>query len=178
MTLAIISSMAVGFCFVPFILLGWKKMRRVNAYCLIGIYWLLNGLINLPAPLPFTGDQHSFGRLNNYFMLAETPLVIYSIAGLGRYVKKMEHTRFETSMVFVYAALLFAYGSFFIIYIFAHWHPDIGSSGIADSYLLYYISLLLSAAVTSTGLWTYGLRRAPAHIQDQHAQQDYSSSSS
>jgi drug/metabolite transporter (DMT)-like permease len=86
------------------------------------------------------------------------------IAGLILYVKKMEHTRFENSMVFVYAALLFAYGSFMIIYIFAHLHPN-GSGNGTDSFLLYYVSLLIAAVVTSMGLWSYGVRK----VRHQHS---------
>ncbi len=37
-------------------------------------------------------------------------------------MRPMEHTAFENSMVCVYAALLFAYGSFSMIYIFTHIH--------------------------------------------------------
>jgi hypothetical protein len=83
---------------------------------------------------------------------------IYCITGLVQYMKQMEHTRFENSMVFVYAALLFAYSSFLIIYIFIHIHEN-GVNGGRDSFLLYYVGLLLSATLTSLGLWGYGLRR-------------------
>lgn len=84
----------------------------------------------------------------------------YSIIGLVQYMRKMEYTPFETSMVFVYAALLFGYGSFLIIYIFAHIR---GKSEVTsqDSQLLYYVMLLLSAIITSLGLWGYGVRRRP-----------------
>lgn len=214
MLYAIISNLAVGLCFVPFILLGWKKMRRVNTYCILGIYWLFNGLANLPSLtiFQFAGAHYLLTRLNFYYTLAEAPLVLlafaiarsgrqrkqvlavlllfiigeillivlkghtfsssmviigtglllilfYSCTGLWQYLKKMEHTRFENSMVFVYAALLFAYGSFLIIYIFAHIHPTGADTSDTDSFLLYYISLLLSATVTSAGLWSYGIRR-------------------
>jgi hypothetical protein len=94
-------------------------------------------------------------------MLASGLLLIiaYSLTGLVQYIKKMEHTQFENSMVFVYGSLLFAYGSFLIIYIFAHAHGNGGSTeNDTDSFLLYYISLLLSSAVTSAGLWSYGIR--------------------
>jgi hypothetical protein len=87
---------------------------------------------------------------------------VYCITGLVKYMKQMEHTRFENSMVIVYAALLFAYSSFLIIYIFIHIHDnDVNSS--RDSFLLYYIGLLLSATITSLGLWSYGLRRRAAY---------------
>lgn len=102
-------------------------------------------------------------------------IIISSLTGLLEYLNRMEHTRFENSMVFVYAALLFAYGSMLIIYIFAHFHHSTGS-GDADSYLLYYLSLLLSAAVTCAGLWTYRVRKPRGHSYSRSS--GYSSSSS
>lgn len=213
---SVISNLAIILCFVPFLFLGLKKMRQVNTYWIIGIYWLFNGMINLPAiGLMQSAAGHAFLRRVNYcYTVTETPMVLlafafasqgrlrkqllwimagfiaaesgwlalrgynpdsitgvsgvglllilsYCIAGLWQYVKKMEHSRFEESMVFVYAALLFGYGSFLIIYIFAHYRT--GSAGLSynetDSFLLYYVSLLLSAIVTSTGLGSYGLRK-------------------
>jgi hypothetical protein len=212
----VVSNLAIILCFVPFLFLGLKKMRQVNTYWVIGIYWLFNGLVNLPAAGFATPAGHGPLHWINYcYTFMETPMVLlsfalanqgnirkqllwvllafiagesvllgmngynfiscavitgvglllilsYCVAGLWQYVKKMEHNRFEDSMVFVYASLLFGYGSFLIIYIFAHYRT--GSDGgvsynETDSFLLYYISLLLSASVTSTGLGSYGLRR-------------------
>ncbi len=213
---SVISNMAIGLCFVPFLFLGWKKIRQVNTYWVLGIYWLFNGLVNLPALQTAGGSHGMLSRLSWLYTMAETPLVLlafacacsgkqkkqlllvlvlyitgecilvgvrghtlftseiilgtglflillYSVVGLVLYLKKMEHTRFENSMVFVYAAALFAYGSGLIIYIFAHYHPEGTSNDAADSFLLYYISLLLSAIVTSTGLWSYGTSKAAAY---------------
>jgi hypothetical protein len=207
---------AIGFCFIPFLLLSWKKMRKVRTYQVIGIYWLFTGLINFTNLDFFRQLTHTSvlqQRLNLYYNLLETPLILlvfagatsgilrkqlllilpfflagegiligrigynfnssaiiigsgllltltYSIIGLVQYMRKMEHTPFENSMVFVYAALLFAYGSFLIIYIFTHIRGNSEGSS-KDSFLLYYTSILLSAAITSTGLWSYGIRRSP-----------------
>jgi hypothetical protein len=213
---AVISNLAIALCFVPFVLLGWKKMRQVNSFCVLGVYWLLNGLVNLMAQhfFQFEGSRSIIRHLNLYYNLAETPLVlltfacaqsgtfrkqlllillgfitgesiliglkgynyssstmiigsglllilVYSLVGLLQYLRKMEHTPLENSMVFVYASLLFAYGSFLIIYIFAHVRTtrSSGENNDADSYLLYYISLLLSAIVTTAGLFAYGIRK-------------------
>ncbi len=215
---AVISNIAIVLCFIPFLLLGWKKMRQVNTYCVLGIYWFLNGLVNLLALdfAHFSVSNLFLRQLNMYYNLAEAPLVLlafacaqsgrgrrqlllvllllvagesfltvlhkhnfpattvilalgllliiaYSLTGLVQYIKKMEHTRFENSMVFVYGSLLFAYGSFLIIYIFAHIHASGGAENDTDSFLLYYISLLLSSAVTSAGLWSYGIRNSHQH---------------
>ena len=233
LTYAVISNLAMVLCFVPFLLLGWKKMRQVNTYCVLGIYWFLNGLVNLLA-LDFArfSDSHLFIRqLSMYYSLAEAPLLLlafacaksgrgrrqlqlvllllvagelvltelhqhnfpattvnlalgllliiaYSVTGLVQYIKKMEHTRFENSMVFVYGSLLFAYGSFLIIYIFAHIHGNGVTENDTDSFLLYYISLLLSSAVTSAGLWSYGIRKSRQrdYTQADHRTSDHRNS--
>jgi hypothetical protein len=208
---SVISNMAIGLCFVPFLFLGWRKIRQVNTYWLLGIYWLFSGLVNLPALQAASGGHGLLSRLSCLYTMAQTPLVLlafasacsgrqkrqlllvlilyiigecslvglkgytlvncelimgaglllillYSLIGLVLYVRKMEHTRFENSMVFVYAAHLFAYGSGLIICISTHWHSTGNGNDDADSFLLYYISLLLSAIITSTGLWNYGIR--------------------
>lgn len=229
----VVSSLAIVLCFVPFLFLGLKKMRQVNTYWVIGIYWLFNGLVNLPTAglIRSAGGQVLLQHINHIYTFTETPMVLlafafaspgqwrkqltlvmlafvtaesvllavrgynvsscgwitgaglilvlsYSVAGLWQYLKKMEHSRFEDSMVFVYAALLFGYGSFLIIYIFAHYRT--GPTGITynetDSFLLYYISLLLSASVTCTGLGTYGLRKK--RVRRHLVSAGYSSSSS
>lgn len=212
----VICNLAIAFCFIPFLFLGWKKMRQMSTYCLLGIYWLVNGLVNLLGMdfFRFASVRPLLKQLNFYYNLAETPLVLltfalalhgrgrkqllavlflfimgesvlirvrgynfttiaiilgtgllliigYSVTGLLQYLKKMEHTRFENSMVFVYASFLFSYGSSLIIYILAHFHNS-GNSPVekdSDSFLLYYISLLLSAAIAAAGLWGYGIRK-------------------
>lgn len=226
---AIISNGAILVCFIPFLLLGWKNIRKVHTWWVLGIYWLLNGLDNL-LEIWFAQGQdlrHTVIRqISFYYSLADAPLVllafalarqgksrkalllvlllfltgemilvrirgngslglilasgvaviiVFSLTGLWEYLKKMEHTRFENSMVFIYASLLFSYGSMLIIYIFAHFHHSSGTSD-ADSFLLYYISLLLSAAITCAGLWNYGIRRPHKHSWSAPA--GYSSSSS
>lgn len=208
----IISIGAIAFCFLPFLFLRWKEIRRYPCFWLLGIYWFLNGFDNLLEAYFSSGpgNGHHLVRQFSYcFSLIEAPLVLlvyalarrgrgrklliaflitfitceallirrsgshflllilasglaavilFSLTGLWDYLKKMEHSRFENSMAFVYGALLFSYGSMLIVYVFAHFHHLIGT-GDTDSFLLYYVSLLLSAAVTCTGLWSYGVRK-------------------
>jgi hypothetical protein len=228
---AIISNGAIVLCFIPFLFLGWKNMRRVSTWWVLGIYWLLNGLDNLPGiwfASPSEASHVLIRQLSFYYSLVETPIVLlafamarhgrgrkglllvlilfmagesillrlrgngflvlimgsglgviilYSVMGLWDYLKKMEHTRFENSMVFIYASLIFSYGSMLIIYIFTHFHHAAGiAANDTDSFLLYYVSLLLSAAVTCAGLWSYGIRRS--RPRPWSAASGYSSSSS
>ncbi len=207
-----IASLAIVICFVPFVFLGFKKVRKVNTYRVIGIYWLFNGLVNFPIlwPMQQGALHHFFQHLSNIYDLVDTPLVllvfalassgklrkqvllvlvifvigesvligqkgyafswpivvgigvslilVYTVMGLWQYLKKMEHNRFEHSMVYVYAALLFGYGTYLIIYLLYYLRGSASGYNEADTFLLYYTSLLLSAVVTSTGILTYGLR--------------------
>jgi hypothetical protein len=228
---AIISNGAIVFCFIPFLFLGWKNMRPIRTWWVLGVYWLLNGLDNLLEVWFASRSEasHLFVRqLSIAYSLVETPLlllafalakqgrsrkglllalalfiagetilarfrghgalgliigsglgiiIVCSVMGLWDYLKKMEPTRFENSMVFIYASFLFSQGSMLIIYIFAHFHhaASIAASD-ADSFLLYYISLLLSAAIASAGLWSYGIRKS--RPRPWSASSGYSSSSS
>lgn len=222
-------NMAIGACFIPFLLLSWRGMRQVWTYRFIGIYWLLSGLINMIDLDFFTYVTNAPGVkqcLNCYYDMVDTPLallifasavsgrqrrqilwvlllfvvgeltliafkgygattstliigvglaltVTYTITGLVQYMKKMEHTPFENSIAFVYAALIFVYGSYLILYIFSLIR-DNSNGNSTDSSLVYYISMLLSAIITSLGLWRYGLRRPQAA----YSSKPHSSSSS
>ena len=42
----IVSNIAILSCLVPFLMLFSRKMRQVAAYRVLGVYWLLNGLIH------------------------------------------------------------------------------------------------------------------------------------
>ena len=209
---AVICSLAIILCFVPFLFLSFRKVRQVNTFRVIGIYWFLNGFINLPmlGEIRQEGVRNFFAVLRDYYDLADAPLMLlvfalansgkfrkqlflvllglvgyelllvarngytsswrliigagvvlvlaYSVVGLWQYLKKMEHDRFENSMAFVYAALLFAYGTYLIIFLLSLFPKSSQTYNEADSFLMYYISLSLAAVLTSAGIWSYGLR--------------------
>lgn len=67
------------------------------------------------------------------------------------YLRKMEHTEREKAMIFIYAALLFEYGTYIIIYIFDYF---IKVSDSTDNLLLYYISSLVAISIASCGFAT------------------------
>ena len=208
---AIITHAAVGACFVPFLLLGLKKVRQMNTFRILGIYWLLNGLVNIRAlnALRSEAVREFLQRLSNFYDMIDMPLALLififanrgamrkrlllvllgfvtgeslliwakgytwswpivvgvgvalivglSITGLWLYLKKMEHDRFENSMAYVHGSFLFAYGTYLIIYMLFYLRTP-GTYSETDSSLLYYISILLSAAITSAGIVSYGWR--------------------
>ena len=115
----------------------------------------------------------------HYIIAAGVLLVLaYSVAGLWQYLKKMEHDRFENSMAFVYAALLFAYGTYLIIFLLSLFPKSPQTYNEADSFLMYYISLSLAAVLTSAGIWSYGLRGRKSGSLKLSDPPRYSSSSS
>lgn len=71
--------------------------------------------------------------------------VVWEIVG---YLRQIEHSNRQTATVFVYAALLFEYGTYILIYIFDYF---ITASVSQDSFLIYYISTLVAIVIASCG---------------------------
>ncbi|HVS96440.1 MAG TPA: hypothetical protein VHE54_08130 [Puia sp.] len=203
---------AIAACFIPFLLLGIKKVRQLACWWALGIYWCLNGLVNLPAleQIRSEGLRVFLLRLSDFYDLVDIPLALlifamaspgkarkqllfvllgfiagetllvggkgyqyawpvvigtgvaliltFTVIGLLRYLKKIEHDHFEHSMAFVYAAFLFAYGTYLIIYLLYYLRTSKAEYNQTDSSLLYYTSLLLSSVVTVAGIVNYGWR--------------------
>ncbi|WP_431216841.1 hypothetical protein ACQ86N_21135 [Puia sp. P3] len=77
---SLISNIAIGLCFVPFLLLGWKRIRQVSTFWILGMYWLLSGLVNLPMLQRHGGYHGLISILSRLYMMAETPLVLLAFA--------------------------------------------------------------------------------------------------
>ena len=65
------------------------------------------------------------------------------------YLKKMHHSAKQRVLIFIYAALLFEYGTFIVIYIFDYF---VIATDTRDNFLIYYISSLIGVAIASVGL--------------------------
>jgi len=200
----IISNLAIAFCFVPILLVFLRRINQDKAYLSIGVYWMANGLINVPIWLGLGDNKILQNQITLLYNLLDGPLVllifyfssagkrkravmyallglialdlvllgwkghnftsstviigagtllalIFSTEGIAQYFRKMEHTHFENAMGFVYAALVFDYGIFIIIYIFSYVNKVKGAESDAN-FFIYYLSLLLSVMLTSFGL--------------------------
>ena len=64
------------------------------------------------------------------------------------YLQRIEHSNREKAMLFIYAALLFEYGSFTIVYIFDYF---IIPADQVDKWLIYYISTLIAIVIACFG---------------------------
>lgn len=84
-----------------------------------------------------------------YIMGAGVLLVLITLIWeITIYLQRIEHSNREKAMLFIYAALLFEYGSYAIVYIFDYF---IIPADIADKLLIYYISTLIAIMIASFG---------------------------
>lgn len=71
------------------------------------------------------------------------------------YLQKIEHSGLEKGLLFIYAALLFEYGTYIVIYIFDYYLEDVSST--TDNFIVYYVSSLVGIIIASFGFLTKGL---------------------
>ena len=64
------------------------------------------------------------------------------------YLKRIEHSNLEKAMLFIFAALLFEYGSYIVVYVFDFF---VISTNDIDNFLIYYISSIIAIAIASIG---------------------------
>lgn len=76
------------------------------------------------------------------------------------YLQKIKHSSQDKALLFIYAAMLFEYGTYIVIYIFDYFLP--GVSTTTDNFFVYYISSLVAISVAVCGFLTRGLK-APRH---------------
>jgi hypothetical protein len=79
-----LSMITVLMCFIPLVLLWWKKLGRVKAYLFIVIYWLANAIVNLPDFLGIQDDMVQ-NKVILMYNLFDTPLalMIYYFSSTG-----------------------------------------------------------------------------------------------
>lgn len=65
-----------------------------------------------------------------------------------RYMQKMEHSNRQNAKIFIYAALLFEYATFILIYVFDYFVDEYDQN---DNFLIYYISSVVALFIASCG---------------------------
>jgi hypothetical protein len=75
-------------------------------------------------------------------------VLIVVIWEIVRYLQKVEHNNRQNAKVFIYAALLFEYATFILIYIFDYF---VNEPHHNDIYFIYYISTLVAILIASCG---------------------------
>jgi hypothetical protein len=72
----IISNLAIFLCFVPIILIWIKKLNDQKAYLFIAIYWLANGLMNLPGWIGQSDNKFLIHHMTLVYNLLDAPLLL------------------------------------------------------------------------------------------------------
>ena len=75
------------------------------------------------------------------------------------YLQRIEHSNRERAMLFIYAALLFEYGSYTVVYIFDYF---IMPPSQVDTLLIYYSSSLIAISIATFGFLLKKNRKALA----------------
>jgi hypothetical protein len=84
-----VSHIAIILCFLPFVLVFWKKINREKAYLLIGIYWLITGLINIPENwLGLAQNKELQDNITLVDNLLDTPLMLLVFYFSSQMMKK------------------------------------------------------------------------------------------
>ncbi len=76
---------------------------------------------------------------------------------ISMYMHKLEHTKHEKAMVFIHVSLLFAYGTFIMVYIFDY-YINVSTSSVANL-TIYYISTFIAIIIASIGYFEKASRR-------------------
>jgi hypothetical protein len=80
-----------------------------------------------------------------------------------RYMQKVEHSIRQNAKMFVYAAVLFEYATFIVIYIFDY---ILITQDRKDSFIIYYVSTLVAIMIASCGFLMYKrYERSAAFLQ-------------
>lgn len=88
-----------------------------------------------------------------YSLGAGIAVVLFIIVKeIATYMQQVEHTNRQNARMFVYAAVLFDYATFIVIYIFDYF---VDHSVIEDSLLIYYFSTLVAIFIASCGYLVY-----------------------
>jgi hypothetical protein len=100
------------------------------------------------------------------YVLGLELLIVLSLI-VWEIILKLQHIRLTgqvKGLLLIYAALLFEYGTFVVIYIFDYFLP--GTSTSSDNFLVYYLSSLVALPVAICGFLTKGIKKTPQPAVD------------
>ena len=80
-------------------------------------------------------------------------ILIFSVWGVADFFQKIEHTSFETTMGFIYAAFIFEYGLSIVTFISNYLNYK--KETVDVNLFVYYLSVISATLLTSFGLWKY-----------------------
>lgn len=136
------TNLALGFNVLDF------PIVSVGIYMVAQSKWV-RWLIKLSLPVYIGATlyslyQYSFTpeSLNKFIPYSITIVVILIIIEICHFFQKIEHTKYETSIVFILGAVFFHYASFILVYLFLNHFQDLAST--KDTFTIYYCSSIIS----------------------------------
>ncbi|MBS1597790.1 MAG: hypothetical protein JST75_06175 [Bacteroidetes bacterium] len=80
-------------------------------------------------------------------------ILIFSVWGVADFFQKIEHSSFETTMGFIYAAFIFEYSLSIVTFISNY--LNFKKETVDVNLFVYYLSVISATLLTSFGLWRY-----------------------
>ena len=131
---------------IPFILwIIWYTSSSSSLAKLLKFVIVIYSLVELILVLRFGLNYDSIKYIMGVGVLVVLVTLIWEIT---LYLHRVEHSNRERSMLFIYAALLFEYGSYMIVYVFDYF---IIPADEVDKLLIYYISTLIAVTIACFG---------------------------
>jgi hypothetical protein len=131
---------------IPFILwILWYTSSSSSLAKLLRICILLYMLVEMVLVVNLGVNYEAIKYIIGVGVLIVLIALVWEIT---LYLQRMEHSNKEKAMLFIYAALLFEYGSYTIVYIFDYF---IIPADEIDKLLIYYISTLIAIMIASFG---------------------------
>lgn len=131
---------------IPFILwILWYTSSSSSLAKLLRISILLYMLVEVVLVVNLGVNYEAIKYIIGVGVLMVLVALVWEIT---LYLQRMEHSNKEKAMLFIYAALLFEYGSYTIVYIFDYF---IIPADEIDKLLIYYISTLIAIMIASFG---------------------------
>ena len=100
---------------------------------------------------------HNFDSSTMIIGVGGLIILIFSIWGVADFFQKIEHTSFETTMGFVYAAFIFEYSLAIVTFISNY--MNFKKETVDVNLFVYYLSVISATILTSFGLWRYARPR-------------------
>ncbi|HEY4876189.1 MAG TPA: hypothetical protein VIH86_11485 [Puia sp.] len=72
----IISNIAIASCYLPILMIVWKNLRYEKSFIIIAIYWLFNGLVNLPNWVSYLQNSGWQNQITLIYNLIDGPLIL------------------------------------------------------------------------------------------------------
>jgi hypothetical protein len=111
---SVLSNLAVILCFVPILLLWRRKLQYQQAYLFTAVYWLANGLMNVPGWLGQSDNHPLVHNITLLYNLLDAPLVllVFMTAASGT---KRKAIRFTLGMFIIFEAIMIAWKGYNLV---------------------------------------------------------------